>query len=144
METGLTPDNLETFLPFVVKAIQSGQWAVVAAVALIAGVWAVRKFLGPKHPFLATGTGGLVLNLVGSFGSGLLTAATGVPFSWAIVWSVLVSILSTYGWSLLKLLPVFSRGSAAEEIKKADKAAALAAANAKPLPPTSDQIANGP
>jgi hypothetical protein len=144
METGLTPDNLETFLPFVLKAMQSGQWAVVAAVALITGVWAVRKYVGPKYPFLATGTGGLVLNLLGSFGSGLLTAATGVPFTWALVWSVVVSVLGTYGWSLLKLLPVFSRGSADDAEAKA-KAAGLAAANViVAKQPSSDQIANGP
>ncbi len=142
METGLTPDNLETFLPFVVKAIQSGQWAVVAAALLITGVWAVRTYVGPKYPFLTTGNGGLVLNLLGSFGSGLLTAAMGVPFTWALVWSVVVSVLGTYGWSILKLIPFFRRGDAVA-IEANAKAAGLAAANATPIKTVGD-IVNGP
>ncbi len=139
----VSPENLEVFSGLVVKAVQGGHWAALVALCIVAAVWGIRKYLGPKFPALATGRGGAILNLVGSFGSGLVVAATGAPFSWAMVLSLALSLFTAGGWSLISSL-IFGRGDAADSEAKA-KAAGLAAANAVAgKPPTSDSIANGP
>lgn len=146
--------NLELFLKLILDAASSGQYAMLGALLLIGGVFLVRQFLAPKVPFLATPEGGALLNLFGSFGSGLVLALTGTPFSWALVWSVLLSVFSTSGrafvknllWPMLLRIPflakLFSRGDAAAAEAKASKVGLAAAVDAKA--PTSQDIANGP
>lgn len=141
METAITPDSLEVFAGLVVKAIQNGQWAVVVALAIVAGVWGVRKVLGPKYPVLESGRAGAILNLVGSFGSGLAVAAAGAPFSWAMVLSVVLSLMTSGGWSLVRNL-LFGRGEAPAAITAAQKEGLAAAVVAKT--PKAEDIANGP
>lgn len=146
--------NLELFLKLLLDTASSGQYAVLGALLLVGGVSLARQFLAPKVPFLATPEGGSLLNLVGSFGSGLVLALTGTPFSWALVWSVLVSVLSTSGrafvknflWPMLLRLPpvakLFARGDSKAAIAGAEKKGLAAAVVAKP--PKPEDIANGP
>lgn len=136
-----TPDNLEVFAGLVTKAIQNGQWAVVVALGIVAAVWAVRKFLGPKYPALATGRGGAILNMAASFGSGLAVAAAGAPFSWAMVLSLALSLFTAGGWSLVSSL-LFGRGDAKAAEAEAEKKGLAAAVDAKS--PTAEDVANGP
>ncbi len=158
MEAIVTPDNLSQFVGMVVDAAKGGQWPMVAALALVAAVWALRKFGAPKVPFFATSQGGAVLNLATGFSGAFLTAlVAGSPFSWGLVWSAFnVSLLAAGGWGLASsllfpllmkipfLANIFARGDAAK-IEAEAKAAGLAAANAiAGKPPTSDLIANGP
>lgn len=151
-----SPDSLQQFAELVINAAKSGQWAMLAALGLVAVVWAVRKWGAPKLPFLATPEGGAVLNLATGFSGALLTALLGgTPFTWGLAWASLqVSILAAGGWSLFKslLLPLllkvpflanlFARGDAATAITEAKKAALAAAVVAKP--PKSTDVANGP
>lgn len=151
MEAVASPENIEVFLGLVLEAIRSGQWALVAALLLVVAVFLVRKTV--KAPFLATPEGGALLNLAGSFASGLVLAFTGTPFSWALVWTVLLSVMASGGRSLIKsLLPLllripflaqaFGRGSAAEVEDAAKKAGIAAAVGARA--PKSEDIVNGP
>jgi hypothetical protein len=149
------PDtNLEVFLKLILDSAAGGQWAMLGALLLVGGVFLARKTLAPKVPFLATPEGGSLLNLLGSFGSALVLALTGTPFSWALVWAVLLSVLSTGGrafvknllWPMLLRIPalanLFGRGDAAEATAKAQKAGLAAAVVAKA--PKADDVANGP
>lgn len=158
METVASPENLAEFVKLVTAAAAARNWAMVAAFALVAAVWALRKFGAPKAPFFATPEGGAVLNLATSFSGAFLTAlVAGTPFSWGLLLSAFqVSLLAAGGWGLASsllfplllkiplLANVFGRGSAAEAEARA-KAAGLAAANVVAAkPPSSDSIANGP
>lgn len=156
VQLAVTPDNLADFAGLVLKAAQSGQWPMVAALALVAVVWAIRKWGTPAIPFLGTPEGGAVLNLATGFSGALLTALmSGTPFTWSLAWASLqVSILAAGGWSLFKSLlwplllkvpfiaGLFARGAAAAVVTEAQKKGLAAAVVAKP--PTSTDIANGP
>ena len=109
METLITPDTLDAFLRLVLNAATSGKWAQLAALALVAAVWALRKFVAPKAPFFSTGEGGAVLTILTSFVGALATALLGgASFSWPLLWgAVQVAVLAAGGWSLSKhLLPL--------------------------------------
>lgn len=154
MET-VTPDALDKFLSLVLEAAVAGKWSSLAALGLVAAVWALRKFIVPKAPFFATGEGGAVLTILTSFVGAVATAVlAGAAFSGTLVWSSLqVALLAAGGWSLVKhLLPLllkapflaklFARGDAATAVTKAEKEGLAAAAGART--PKSDDIANGP
>lgn len=145
-----TPDDPASFVQLLVDAALSGRWPLVVALALVALVWALRKFLAPQVPFFGTGGGAAVLNVATSFSFALATPLlAGVTFTWSLLWVALqASLVAAGGWSLLShLLPLipglgnlFARGDATASIAKAEKLAAAVAAT----PPTSDSIANGP
>lgn len=90
-------------------AIMSGQWALVAALALILVVFVLRKFVAPKVPFLASDAGGAILvlatSIFGAFGNAL---AAGQPLSFALAVKALqIGFAAAGGWAVLKkaLLP---------------------------------------
>jgi hypothetical protein len=144
MEAIATPDNLEAFLGLVLDAAAKGQWPLVVALLLTAVVFVARVLLSKKYPFFATGTGALVLNVLASAATGLATAFMGAPASWAVVWTVLMSVISSYGWTLVKSLgPLLLKVPfiAAMIPTKAETVTLVPAPAVKA--PTSDQIVNG-
>jgi membrane-bound metal-dependent hydrolase YbcI (DUF457 family) len=145
MEAIATPENLEAFLGLIVAAIKGGQWPLVAVLTLILGVWAVRKFLGPKYPALLTGAAGASLNILAGFLTAVgVSLIGGIPFTWALAGSALLSSVAAGWFSLASAFfpGAFSRGNAAASISEAEKRGLAAAVAA--TPPTSDSIANGP
>ncbi len=143
MEAIATPENLEAFLGLVVAAIKGGQWPLVAVLVLILGVWAIRKFLGPKYPALQTGAAGASLNILAGFLTAVgVSLIGGIPFTWALAGSALLSSVAAGWFSLASAFfpNLFSRGDASAEIAKAEKLAAAVVAK----PPSSTDIANGP
>jgi hypothetical protein len=145
MEAIATPENLEAFLGLIVAAIKGGQWPLLSILTLILGVWAIRKYLGPKHPALLTGAAGASLNILAGFLTAVgVSLIGGIPFTWALAGSALLSSVAAGWFSLASaLLPgTFKRGDAPASITAAEKAGLAAAVTAKP--PTSDSIANGP
>ncbi len=156
METVATPDQLDLFFKLVLGAATAGKWAQLAALALVAVVWALRKFIAPKMPFFGTGEGGAVLTVLTSFaGAFATTLLAGAAFSWPLVWSSLqVAFLAAGGWSLAKhllpllmkvpflaaLFPPKSNGPGlVAEAQKIGLANAVAAKS-----PTSDELVNKP
>lgn len=136
METQLDPANLEAFVGLIVKAAASGHWAAVAILALIAVVFFVRKFLGPKFPVLQTGAGGAALNIAASILAGLaLKVLGGVPFTWALVGAVTLASLSA-GWFSLANALLPSLFPTKSDVTPLPAAAPVKAA-------TSDEIVNG-
>lgn len=142
----VTPDNLEMFFKLVLGAATAGKWAQLAALALVAAVWALRKFIAPKAPFFATGEGGAVLTVLSGFVGALATTLlAGGAFSWALVWSSLqVSFLAAGGWSLAKhLLPLALKAPFIAKLFP-PKAEVVVFAKAEPVKAaTSDEIVNG-
>jgi hypothetical protein len=145
MEAIATPENLEAFLGLIVAAIKGGQWPLVAILTLILGVWAVRKFLGPKYPALQTGAAGAALNILAGFLTAVgVSLIGGIPFTWALAGSALLSSIAAGWFSLASAFfpDAFKRGDPAAIVTKAEKAGLAAAVVAKP--PRSTDIANGP
>jgi hypothetical protein len=141
-----SPENLEAFLGLIVAAIKGGQWPLVGILTLILGVWAVRKFLGPKYPALQTGAAGAALNILAGFLTAVgVSLIGGIPFTWALAGSALLSSVAAGWFSLASaFLPdAFKRGDPAAITAKAEKLALAAAAKAPPAPSSTD-IANGP
>lgn len=137
----LDPANLEVFVGLLAKAFSNGQYALTAVLGLIAAVFGVRKFLGPKYPALQTGRGGAVLTIAASALSGIaLKILSGVPFSWALVATVAIGSVAAGWFSLSNSL--FKRADAPAIIAATEKQALAAAVGAKS--PTVQDIANGP
>lgn len=151
----VSPENLDAFLKLVLAAVATGKWASVAALALVAAVWGLRKFVAPKVPFFATGEGAAVLTISASFVGALATALlAGSALSVPLVWSSLqVAVMAAGGWSLAKhLLPLLlkvpflaalfpPKADGPTLVTGAQKVGLAAAVVAKA--PTSDEIANG-
>lgn len=93
----------------VYEAVMSGQWYLAAALALVLAVALVRRYAGPKVPFLHSDAGGALLALVGSYGGAVATAlaAGGAVMSPHLAWVALtVAIAAAGGYSLIKKLLV--------------------------------------
>ncbi len=69
------PSNLGEFLRTVVAAAATGQWKVVAGLAIVAAVWAIRAGGARTWPFLASDSGGAWV----AFVTGVLGAVGGAP-----------------------------------------------------------------
>jgi hypothetical protein len=91
----------------VYEAVLHGQWYLAAALALVLVVALVRRYAGPRVPFLHSDAGGALLALVGSYGGAVATAlaAGGAVFSAHLAWVALtVAIAAAGGYSLIKKL----------------------------------------
>jgi hypothetical protein len=80
------PANLGDFFQALLAAAASGQWKVVAGLAIVAAVWAIRSAGARAWPFLATDSGGawvvFVTGVLGAVGGAL---AAGEALSWSVV-----------------------------------------------------------
>lgn len=102
----LDPENLEAFAKLALDAARSGNAWMLISLALILAVYLVRKFLGPKVPFLRTQGGGAILNLVmafaGALASTLLAGQTMSPLLALAAFKV--AFTAAGGWTLVKHL----------------------------------------
>jgi hypothetical protein len=105
MET-ITPETLQGLAELAIGAAKTGNWALLLSLALGIVVFLVRKFVGPKVPFLQTQLGGALLTLVGSFGAAITeTLAKGTGFGWETALAALkVAFTAAGGWTLIKHL----------------------------------------
>lgn len=87
-------------------AVMGGNFALVAALALVLIVFVLRKFVGPKVPFLASDAGGVVLAFLSAFGGALATAfGAHAAFSLALLFKAAqVAFLAMGGYAALKKL----------------------------------------
>ncbi len=93
----------------VYDAVVHGNYALAAAAFLVLAVALVRRYAGPKVPFLHSDAGGALLTLVGSFGGALATAlaAGGAVFSGHLAWvAFMIAITAAGGYGLIKKLLV--------------------------------------
>jgi hypothetical protein len=92
------PSNLEEFAKLLFTAVSAGQWKLVAALALVALVWAVRRYGGKLWPWLLTDSGGawtlVVTTLIGAVA---LALYTGTPVTLPVLWTALLAAAATGG-----------------------------------------------
>lgn len=100
------PDQTADFVKVLVDAVASKNWPLLAALGVVAAVWAVRKFLAPRVPFLATDRGGAILVLVTSLAGAVATALVGgAAFSLPLLVQALsVALSAAGGFNLVKKL----------------------------------------
>lgn len=105
--TGIEPEggSLLDLLAPVFDAIKGGQYALACAVALVALVALVRKYLSDRVPFLKSELGAALLLFAGSFGAALAAPlATGAALSGGLLWATLgIAVGAAGGWKLLKI-----------------------------------------
>lgn len=128
--TTLTPDNLSEFAKVALDAVHSHNYLLLAALAVTAIVWAVKKF--GKPPFFQTAKGSIVLVIATSLGGAFLNAVlAGAPFTWKLALDALaIAFTACGGYRALRVL----LGYADAEAIKADAKAAGEAAAAKVAP----------
>lgn len=89
------------------NAFSGGHYAYAAAMGLILGVALVKRYLGPKVPWLHSDIGGTALTLSGAFGTALAAglAAPTASVTWSLVkTSLLVGVGAAGGYSVIKKL----------------------------------------
>lgn len=88
------------------QAVMGGQWALFAALLLMGIIYALRKYLAPKLPLLATDEAGVLMAFFGSLSGAFATAfAAGQTFSLALCWTAFkVAFLAMGGYVALKKL----------------------------------------
>ena len=96
--------DLVALLGDLLAAATGKQWGVVASLLLIGLVFALRKYVAPKVPFLASDSGGVLLAFVGGFGLALKDHfSLGQAFSWAaMVAAAKLSFWAMGGYVALK------------------------------------------
>lgn len=130
----LTPDNLSAFAGIAVDAAKQGNSAMLISLAVVVAVWLVRKYLGPKIPFLQTKRGGAILGLLTSLSGGVAsTLASGKGWSWDILVSAAkIAFTAAGGWMTMKHL-IFDDVDPGAIKTDAKQAGADATANVVPL-----------
>ncbi len=107
--TAVAPDgDLLGLLKPIYDAVMSGNKWAAAALALVAVVALLRKYVAPRWAFLMGDAGGSLLALLASFGGASATALlAGAGMSWALLWmSVKVALTAAGGYTLIKRLIV--------------------------------------
>lgn len=153
MEPVADPSNIEAFARAIFDAVTSKNYALVAALAVVALVYLARKYAGPKVPFLQTDKGGVLLSLATSFAGALATALfAGGPISLALVsQALIVAFTASGGWSMIRKLFFTDDAAKAKALAEAAgkaakgstaaKAKAAGAAKAKAAPTKSKSLA---
>lgn len=99
------PETIGPFLEALTAAIASGNWPTVAVLALVAGVWALRKYGVKKLPFFQSEIGGTALVALTAFTGAVAAAAfAGGPIVWAVVLLGAAKAAATAagGWQLVQ------------------------------------------
>lgn len=130
-------DDVAAIASLVLTAVTRGNWAAVAALAVVLLVWAARRFGGGLWPWLLTPRGGATLVLLWSIAGAMATALlAGQPLSLGLVLSALTTGAVATG--IRKLLLSFATPSPIPAAEAAGAQAAEAVPSREPL-----DIANG-
>ncbi len=110
-QTAVIPDvdqNPLAFVNLVFTAVNGKNWALLAALGVIGGTWAVRTFLGGRLPWVKTDRGGAVMSLAVSMaltvGSALITGGAAALSPGLLVTALIGSIMGSGGYSVGKKL----------------------------------------
>jgi len=101
-----SPDDPNAFFGAIVTAVQGGQWRVVAVLAVVALVWAAKRWGSTYWPFLGTSRGGALLALAAGLVSTLGPAlVAGTPFSLKLLLdALLLGVTAAGGWVVVRRL----------------------------------------
>lgn len=121
----LNPENLEVFAKLLFEAAKSGNAWLLISLALIGGVYLVRRFLGGKVPFLKSQAGGALLNLVMAFAGAIASALlAGQSMSPVVALAAFkIAFAAAGGWTIVKHLLTLLKGKDPEAIKAESEAA---------------------
>lgn len=128
--------DLHQLAALALQAAQTSDWAALASLGVVLTVWAARRYLGGRVPFLTTKLGGVALVVGASFLGAVLTAlAAGAPLSAGLALAALkVAVL---GVGIRKLSLAVQEGlmrPAAAPAAVAAEAGAAAATRAESSP----------
>ena len=100
------PGNLTSFAQTAFSAVTSHNWALVASLAVIAVVYVLRKFAGPKLKWITTDRGGAFLVIVVSVAGALANALlAGAHVGWGVLLTALqVGLGAAGGWAVVRKL----------------------------------------
>lgn len=128
---GPDPERIEDFARLVLDAVQSRNYALIVALAVVLVVFLLRKFGGSRLPFLRTDRGGALLVLGVSVAGAVANAlAAGAPFSGALMLTaVRVALTAAGGFTLVKRL-VFGGPEIAQAERQVEIAAGQVAGKA--------------
>ena len=97
--------NFDAFLSMLMAAFQSGQWSLLAVLAIVGAVAGARYVLGKKFPFFKTDLGGTLLAFVGGFcGSVAVAFAGGTALLSTFVPALSMTFAAMGGWATVKRL----------------------------------------
>ncbi|WP_254625390.1 hypothetical protein [Myxococcus sp. CA051A] len=118
------PSRIEEFARLVFDAVTARNWALVASLAVVAVVYALRRFGGTLFPWLASSRAGAVLALLVAVAGAVANAlVAGESFTWTLLLKALgIGLGAAGGFSVLKAL-LFGD----EVVRKAEEAGELAA-----------------
>jgi len=122
--------DLSAFAGSILAAFQARNWALLTALALLAIVFAARKFGGKLWPFLVTDRGGALLSLVGGLALSIAAAASApgqTGFGAVLLSGLLMAVTASGTYALLRKL-LFPSGAQLAEESGAKGAATQAAA----------------
>ena len=122
--------DLSAFAGSILAAFQARNWALLTALALLAIVFAARKFGGKLWPFLVTDRGGALLSLVGGLALSIAAAASApgqTGFGAVLLSGLLMAVTASGTYALLRKL-LFPTGANLAEESGAKGAAVQAAA----------------
>ncbi len=71
----INPDDALSLVKAIIDAAGAKNWLLLVPVACLLVVFLVRKFVGPKVPWLQTDRGGALLNLLSSIAAAVISAA---------------------------------------------------------------------
>ena len=122
--------NFDAFLSMLMAAFQSGQWSLLAVLAIVGAVAGARYVLGKKFPFFKGDLGGTLLAFVGGFcGSVAVAFAGGTALLSTFVPALSMTFAAMGGWATVKrlIMPLLSfllskLGFASNPVAAAEKA----------------------
>lgn len=128
----LNPDDALSLIKAIIDAASAKNWLLLTPVACLLVVFVVRKFVGPKVPWLQTDRGGALLNLLSAIAAAVISAAV-VPGPKTVVGVVIAALTVLMANQLLfvyfkKLLSA----SGADAVKAIDAKVATVAAVTDP------------
>lgn len=129
----INPDDALSLIKAIIEAAGAKNWLLLTPVACLLVVFIIRKFVGPKVPWLQTDRGGALLNLISAIGAAVISAAI-VPGPKTVL-GVLVTVVTVLmaNQMLFAYLNKFLSASGADAVKAIDaKVAAVTTAATDP------------
>lgn len=128
----INPDDALSLIKAIIDAASGKNWLLLVPVAALLVIFLVRKFVGPKVPWLQTDRGGALLALLGAVASAVVSAAV-VPGPKSVLSVAMATVTFLLGNQLLfTWLNKLLSPSGADAVKAVDAKVATVAAATDP------------
>jgi hypothetical protein len=124
----LNPDDALSLIKAIIDAAGAKNWLLLVPVACLLAVFLIRKFVGPKVPWLQTDRGGALLNLLSAIAAAVISAAVlpGPKTAMSVIIAALTVLLGNqllFSWAKKLLSPSGADAVVAVDAKVATVAA---------------------